>query len=356
MYYPDQRFVSRLTTVQRECLLPFDAIGNIQAHEGKKVDIRDVVAHGAIQERHVIIDAARILGLKKRESLEHMMLVEVGTAVDEQTPIAGKDADRGKRVFSPVHGIVTHIDDGRIIMQVMPEIINLEAGVQGTVVEVYPGRGVAIEATGGLIQGVWGNSRDLIATLRMEPKNGLETALEDSLDMTYKGAVVAMNKPLTVHHLIVATEQNIGGIIAPSMDSSLRDRVMQSDFAVMLTEGFGHIQMNSEVYLILKEYEGYQVSLDAYMPERWEPRRPEVIVNRVVEERPPAMSPMIPLRRGMRVRVTSDPHLGQSGKVADLPGDPILLDNGLRVRCAQVELITGLTVYIPLTNLELAGR
>jgi hypothetical protein len=56
------------------------------------------------------------------------------------------------------------------------------------------------------------------------------------------------------------------------------------------------------------------------------------------------------------VRATCPPHAGLTGKIVDLPKTPTLLDNGLRVPCAQVEFVAGETAFVPLANLEYYGK
>jgi hypothetical protein len=58
----------------------------------------------------------------------------------------------------------------------------------------------------------------------------------------------------------------------------------------------------------------------------------------------------------MEIRLKRDPNMGTTGKIVDLPESPILLDNGLRVMAAQVQLVTGETMFVPLANLEVLGR
>jgi hypothetical protein len=74
------------------------------------------------------------------------------------------------------------------------------------------------------------------------------------------------------------------------------------------------------------------------------------------DEIPARPNIMLTLREGMNVRVTRAPYAGLTGLVVDLPESPVLLDNGLRIRCAQVELVIGETVFVPLTNIEVLGR
>ncbi len=357
MYYPDQRYISKLTTIRRECLLPEEAIGSIRVQDGARVDVRDVVAHGAVPARHVILDGQRFFGLKKTKDLDALMQVKVGDAVDDGDVLAGKNPQRGKRLFSPLRGIVTRVDDGKIILQEMPEIIDLAAGVRGRVIEVYSGRGVAVEAVGAVAQGVWGNGRRVIAPLRMEPENGLEfIRAADELDAQYRGSIVVTRSTLQESGLAVVENQNLAGIIAPSMDAHLRERMLQSEIVIMLTEGFGTMRMSAIVLNLLNEFDGHQVTLDAHTPRSWEPRCPEVIAGVQADERPPRPNFMLALRPGMSVRITRAPFAGQVGKIVNLPKNPVLLDNGLRVPGAQVELIGGEIKPIPLANIEVTGR
>lgn len=357
-HYPDQRYLSRLTVIRREAMLPEEATGAVSVQEEKRVDIRDVVAQGLMPSRHIVVEAARFFGLRRHDDLEDLLLAEVGDTVDQINPIAGKPG-RGKKLYAPANGIITQIADGNIIIRETPRIIEVPAGVRGRVTEVRPGRGVVIEATGALLQGVWGNDQRAIATVRLEPEDGIENVYEDQLDVKYLGAIVVTRRPLRPLTIRVMEDQGLAGLIAPSMDYGMMALAMQAEHPIMLTEGFGSIRMSRAVLGLLAEIEGQQVTLDAYRPQGYETRRPEAIVNTSVRrgETPPSRpNIMLTLREGMTVRATREPYAGLTGRVSDLPKMPVLLDNGLRVPCAQVELIIGETVVIPLANLEVLGR
>lgn len=354
-YYPEQRFVSSWARIQREALLPEDAIGRVRAEVGQRVDIRDKVARGLIPSRHVIIEAAQALRLRRPEQLEELMLVEINTRVRKDDVLAGKNPERGRRVFAPVGGLVVFVGEGRIIMQENPQIIDLEAGVRGRITNVYPGRGVSIQATGAVVQGVWGNGKTALATLRLEPDGGIEAMSRDSLEQTYRNEVVVTNKPLSNEMLAVAAIRKFAGLIAPSMEASFLTTALEADYAILLTGGFGSTNMTSAVYNVLQQFEGNQCTLDAYQPLRWEPRRPEVVINRPPAGARDERSNDVALREGLQVRITRAPYAGLTGTVVDLPTTPVLLENSLRVRCARIELLPGEFVDVPLANLELAG-
>ncbi len=359
MPYVDQRHTLAWTTVRRERLLPDHTYGEVNARAGQHVNLREIVARGSVPARYVFLEAARQLRLSKPEDLNDLLLVEAGDRVQAGQALAGKNPERGRRVLSPVEGVIVYTGEGRIIVQATPERVEVEAGLVGQVVEVRPERGVMIEAFGALIQGVWGNNRRMIGPLRLEPEeDGLEGIFDDLIDRQYSGAVVVTRRSLKATGLMMIENQGIGGVIAPSMDAGLYEQAINHPAAIILTQGFGDLRMSTQVLNILEGLVGRQTTLDAFLPDRWDTRRPEVFINLPAKagERPPEPRTAQMLREGMTVRITRAPHMGSVGQIMDLPKTPQLLDNGLRTLCAQVSLATGETPLVPLANLEVFGR
>lgn len=353
MYYPKQRIVAELVRLQLRTLLPENTVGSVRAEQGSVISVRDMIARGLVPARHFIIEAARELHLRKPEQLNELMLVALNTPVPKDTVIAGQDAERGRRIFAPIDGLVVHVSNGRIIIQEMPEVIDLLAGVRGQVVQIHTGRGITIETTGGVVQGVWGNGKNIVAPIQMEPEDGIESIQVEEFDNTYRGEILITQNTLTQTGLTVAKASSFAGIIAPSMDASLFEAALEASFAVMLTVGFGNAEMNQYMMDILEQFVGQKGMLDAALPQRFDDRRPELMVHKIVTEDIPKQEP-ISLQVGMEVRVTREPYFGRRGQVVKIPKIPVLLDNGLRVMVAQV--VIGLeTVDVPLANLELAG-
>lgn len=358
MYYPDQRAISPYTQIRREVTLPDEAAGVVRANDGQRVDIRDVVINGVISNGYVIVDAMAALNLKKPDDLEALMRVNVRDVVKEGQVLAGKSATRGRRVMSPIRGIVSQVREGRIILQKPPTLVDLEAGVRGRITAIKAGRGVVIETVGARVQGIWGNGRNTIATLLVAPEGELTKLRESSsLEARYGGSIILTRNTLTKSGLRIIKDQNLVGVIAPSMDATLRSEALELQSAIMLTDGFGDMRMTAATFNLLNEFNERQVTVDAETPGRWEVKMPEVVVNvGTREERPSRPNPMLAIRTGMTVRMLREPNMGQTGRILDLPKSPILLDNGLRVLCAQVELVAGEQLYVPLANLEVLSR
>lgn len=356
MYYPEQRLIARAMRVRRKVMLPEEALGSVQVQPNQPVDIRDRVARGIIPANYHIVEAQRTLRLRKPEQLDELLLKRVRDRVQAGDALAGKNAESGRRVLSPVTGVVVFIGDGRIVVQEVPQVINLEAGVAGRVVQVLDRRGVIIEANGALVQGVWGNGKDVVAVLRMAPDAGIETIAPDTLDTTYKGEIVVTRQPLTEQALEIAEIRAFDGIIAPSMSAQLLPRVQSLDIPVMLTAGFGSVLMSSGTLAIFQEMNGRQAALDAAALGRYTTRRPQVVINRPISAEEARTTPeQIALSPGMRVRITRAPYFGQVGTIVAIPQEPQPVGNGLQVPCAQIDLLEAEPVAIPLGNLEVAG-
>jgi len=356
-FYPDQRHLLEATTIRRERYLPEFTAGSVTVAHGVTVNIREIVARGSIPSAYRIIEAGQTIRLKKQEDIADFLLVDLNQIVDAGTPLAGRPKQR-KPLLSPIRGKVVHASGSRIIMQETSAEIQLEAGVEGKVVAVQAGRGVTIETYGTLVQGVWGNGQLVIGQLRVEPEAGLDNIFGDSISMGYRGTIVVTRRSLKETGLATIAEQSIIGVIAPSMDVSLIAQAQAHIGAIMLTEGFGDLAMSAVTYNTLSKFTERQTTLDAYAPSRWEARRPEAFVNPSSRggDKIPTPKVNLALRVGMQVRLTRLPHAGKVGTVINLPKTPTLLDNGLRVLCAQIELVSGERAMIPLANLESFGQ
>ncbi len=353
MYYPEQRPIAEMMKMKRRTMLPEYAIGNVQAELGAIVDVRETVARGVVPANHIIIEAAQQLGVSDAE-LHDLVTVELNRPISEGTFIAGRDPVHGKRILAPFSGLVVYVGEGRIIMQSDPDIIDLEAGVRGQVVQVVEGRGVVIQSTGAVIQGIWGNDRHVIAPLRFEPKSGLEKLALDDVDTTYRGDIIITKTPLTARKINVARAQSFAGIVAPSMDAELLDKALNVNIPIMILTDFGEGQIARNTLHILETYEGYEAVLDAAYPHRFDDRRAELMINKLSKEEMPS-GETIPLREGLNVRLTRAPYAGRTGTVVEIPSTKVRLANGLRVFGALVEVAVDEIVAVPLVNIELAG-
>jgi hypothetical protein len=354
-YFPEQRHMLSLTLIRRERMLPEDTEAQVEASVGSRVGLRDVIARGSAPAPYTLIDAMRFFRLKNPEDLKPLLEVTVGDIVSSTQTLAARGR---RRLVSPIVGKVAAIDAGRIVLQAAAETVELDAGLSGQIVEVRKGRGVVIETFGAVLQGVWGNNRRTVGTIRIDPPNGIENVDHDAIDTHFRGAILVTRRSLTSSLLRAMVEQGFAGLIAPSMETGMIKEAVSARAAILLTDGFGSQRMNTPTYQFMDEMDGRQATLDAIMPGSLELRRPEVIINVPLhpQERPSAPLTNLSLQQGMQVRVVHGGGSVAFGQVIGLPKTPVLLDNGLRVQCAQVELVTGEKLMMPLANIEAPGR
>ncbi len=357
IYFPEHRHLLAKATIRRERLLPDYTTGDVLVSQNTRVGLRDMVVRGSSSAPYVLINAAQELKLKKSDDLMNYLRVGISEDVVVDELLAGSTRRRGRKVLSPIRGKVIDVVQGQIILQQEAEPLEIEAGMNGVVVGTQRGRGVVIEASGAVIQGIWGNGRRTIGTLQFEPPDGMENIYGDAIDTKYRGSLVITRRPLRRVSLQVVLDQGFVGVIAPSMEPEMLDLALKMRAAVLLTEGFGSEPMSNTIFQFLQTLDGRQATLDAVLPAPLETRRPELIVNVPLDpgERPPPPNLNSVLKVGWDVRLARGKFAGMLGRVIDLPKGPVSLENGLKVPCVQVELVTGGKWFVPLANIEVLG-
>ena len=119
------------------------------------------------------------------------------------------------------------------------------------VIAVIPERGVAIQTTGALIQGVWGNGRIDAGTLvnLSEGPEGVLTAAR--LDVSMRGSVILGGMVKDFETLKAAAELPVRGLILSSIFPSLIQQARKMDYPIVAIDGFGPMPMNSAAYKLL---------------------------------------------------------------------------------------------------------
>ncbi|MGV2436854.1 MAG UNVERIFIED_CONTAM: hypothetical protein LVT10_19835 [Anaerolineae bacterium] len=194
---PNQRLVLPYTRVKREVLLPNNLIGTVLVRVGQQVNPNTVIASGNRTTQHHLVNCAAELGLRRTAKLTDVLMVKLGDVVKQGEVLAGQQLQRGKRSFAPVDGQVVAIEDGTLIIRQIIDRVDLLAGMRGVVTDVRPGRGIEIEGSGALLQGVWGNNRRAVGSLRLEPERGIEMPPNE-----WRGTIMVTPHPVTAVTLV----------------------------------------------------------------------------------------------------------------------------------------------------------
>jgi hypothetical protein len=347
MYYPFELQVTPLANVRRERMLP--VAGEILVHAGDRVEPIQVVARTNLPGEFHILPVARLLGIPAAKVERHLR-VKLGDEVRQGQVIAARGSHR---VRSPISGVITASGAGRALIETQPTVFELRAYLYGMVTNVLQNAGVVVEATGAVIQGVWGAGGESFGVLKCLAKSPDKPLRAKDIDPSCHGMIVIGGVGLNEAVLERAQELQVRGIVTGGFPPELISRLGQLPFPIIATEGIGAMPMSEPVFRLLTTNEGREASISGEVKSRWGIVRPEVIIPLPAETVPPTQSqPGAPLAVGAHVRIVRAPYMGQVGVVTALPAHTRRIETGARVRGGEVNLGQEMPVFVPLANLE----
>ncbi len=351
-FRPSQTHVLPLTVIRRARVLPWS--GEVLLGTGNSVEPSDVVARAGKPRPHLILDVSSKLDVSVAEAQE-CCLKRPGEPVQQGEPLAvRKGLFGGRKITSPVEGVVHTIEAGRMIIQPQPEMFELRALLSGMVTSLSPGVGVTIETHGALIQGVWGSGKEGYGVIKMGVETPDAVMTGAQIEVTHHGTILVCGASLDMELLEKAQEVQARGLVVGAVPAGIREAVSQQLLPVIATEGMGHIPMSAPIFKLLQDNEGREAMMLAATPKRWRPVRPEIIIPLPVGATPKAPpKPGIVLGPGQKVRIRRAPYWGQVGTVQSVHTEPLTVEGGIKYPGAKVTLDDGTTVFVPHVNLDL---
>ncbi len=338
-----------LTLIRRERLLPVP--GRVVVRKGQKVSATDVIAEARLAPEHMLLDIARGLGLSREQADSHIVC-KAGSPVAQGDILAGPVGFTQRLVRAPRSGKVIVAGDGQVLMELDAPPYELRAGLPGVVSELVSDRGVVIETTGALIQGVWGNGRIDFGLMYVLTKSLDDTLSLDQLDVSMRGSVILASHCANSEVLKAAAELPLRGLILGSMDSALQPLAIKMRFPIILLDGFGRIPMNSSAYKLLTSNNRREVTLNAEPRDRYREVRPEVVIELPAPEHASLPRESDVFSPNQPVRILRAPFEGRVGLLMKVRPGRSSLPNGILTQVADVKLENGETVLVPLANME----
>lgn len=338
-----------LTTIRRERFLPVS--GRLLVRRGQKVSATDVVGEAKVNSEHLLLDLVRGLGLPAQKA-DHYLQCKAGNRVLQDDVLAGPVGFTKRVVRAPGNAKVIIAGDGQILLEMDIPAMELKAGLPGMVVALLEDRGVVIETTGALIQGVWGNDQidyGLMFALARSPDDVLTT---DRLDVSLRGSVVFGGYCGDTEVLKTAASLPLRGLILASMNPSLVSVAVRLKFPVIVIEGFGLLPMNSAAYKLLSTNDQREVSLNAQQWDRFTGARPEIIIPLPAPGEPTLPPDADLFQAGQDVRIVRAPYKSKIGTIVDIRAGMTDFPSGLQAPAAEIRLESGENTLIPLANLE----
>ena len=343
------RHILPVTTIQRERLLPMP--GRVVVRRGQKVNPGDAVAETHLAPEHIILDVARGLGLGSSGINEYIQC-EAGEQVSEGDIIAGPVGMARRVVRAPHSGRVILIRGGKVLFEIDSPPFVLRAGLPGVVSSLIPDRGVIIEGTGALLQGVWGNGRVDYGLLHVLAKMPDDLLTPDHLDETMRGSVILAGFCGDAEVFKAAGELPLRGLILSSMASSLIPVAVIMEYPIIVMEGFGLLPMNSTAFKLLTSSDQREVALNAEAFDKFANTRPEIVIPLPTEDHAPEPRESLVFSPDQQVLIVRAPYQSQIGTIIALRQGIKVLPSNVRAPAAEISLESGETVVLPLANLE----
>jgi hypothetical protein len=350
--------------------------GDILVEMGQSVNSETIVARTELPGHVRSVNVASILGIQPEEIDQNMLKAE-GETVEKDEVIASTKGIFGlfkSQCRSPVDGSIESISKitGQVIIREPQIPVQIDAYVDGQVVDIMQSEGVVVQTHGTFIQGIFGVGGEAIGQLDMVCENPEDILTPDKLGDQMAGKVVVGGSMITADSVHKAVQLGIKGIVAGGIDDSDLKKLLGYELGVaitgsenlgitlIITEGFGKMEMAARTFDLLQSRAGMKTSINGATQIRAGVIRPEVVIPTGIREEnhrdTEAQGGQGQLVTGAEVRIIREPHFGQLAEVISLPADLQELETEARVRVLEVELKrTGESVVLPRANVEIVG-
>jgi hypothetical protein len=344
--------------------------GEVLVQQGEEVQPDSVIARAMLPGILQTIKLAEKLGVEAKDVSGFFRLkdgdpIEKGQVVAETKGFFGLFKST---VTSEHTGTVEAISDvtGNVLVREPSVPVDVKAYIQGEIAEVIPGEGAIVETRGAMVQGIFGVGGERVGKIRCavdSPDQVLEAAHVKDTDA---GAILIGGSGLSLEAIERASEVGVSGLIAGGLKDSDLIRYLGYDIGVaitgqeatnltiVVTEGFGFLNMAARTFNLLKSLEGRDASINGATQIRAGVIRPEIIVPSTVDHaEEPKQDEARELTVGTPIRVIREPYFGRIGTVTDLPAQLMVVDSGTEVRVLKAKLEKGDEVMVPRANVEI---
>ena len=369
-YTPGLRIAEK-TKVASQRTLPL--LGDVVVKKGDVLKAEDVVARTHLPGKVHAINAVNRLGIQPKDLREYMLKKE-GDPVQKDEPIAETKpwVKMLKAILhSPITGTIESISTvtGQVLLREPPKPIQVHAYIDGTVTEVMEKEGVVVETTASFIQGIFGVGGETVGELAIAVNKPDDILTADRIQPAYKDKIIVGGAFIQHDVIDKAKKSGVRGIIVGGFDDEDLRKLLGYDLGVaitgseeigitlIITEGFGKIQMAQRTFELLKSRAGAKTSINGATQIRAGVVRPEIIIPHTTTGKTSGEELDKPIGRGMeigdQVRIIRAPYFGKIGKIKALPFAPQKIETEATVRILKVEFPDGSTAIVPRTNIEM---
>jgi len=356
------------TVLRKERILPLK--GEVLVKKGDKVKANDLVAETFLPGKVIPLKLANKLGVVPG-LLPQYMKVQPGDILKKGQILAETKGLLGlfkSSVRSPIEGELESISQhtGQALLREPRIPIQVKAFIDGIIVDVIEKEGVVIENKSAYVQGIFGLGNEVNGEIKVLISDPGEVIEPKSITDEYKDKIIVTGALLTLDIIEQAQSVGVKGIITAGIEDDDIKKLLGYDIGVaitghedigltiVVTEGFGKINMATKTFELLKKFEGQQASIHGMTQIRAGVIRPEIIIPQDFEEQElSTIKPKIStLEIGGMIRIIRQPNFGKIGRITALPEQLFKVESETKVRILEAELEDGKKVTLPRANVE----
>ena len=290
-YTPGLR-VAPDTVIRKQRILPIP--GEVTVTIGAHVTAATEVARTALPGKVYPVNIANKLSIPPGEIAAYL-LKHQGELISKDEPLAENKPFLKwfkTQVRAPIHGQVESVSQitGQVFLREPPELIRLSAYLTGTVVELTPRQGVAVESRCAFLQGIFGVGGETHGAITLAVNGPEEVLTADALRPEHKDHIVIGGSLIQKDVFPRARELGIRALVVGGVhDHDLKELLgydlgvaitgtEKMGFTLIVTEGFGAIPMAQHTFDLLAQHVGQQASCSGATQIRAGVIRPEVII------------------------------------------------------------------------------
>jgi hypothetical protein len=367
-YTPGLRISDR-ALIRRLRRLPLP--GEIHVDEGDEVRAEQLVGSTELPGNVVNVNVAHELSMTPQDVLDYL-LVEEGDEVEARDVIAESTSFWGlfhAVARAPIAGTIETVSNvtGQVLIRGEPIQVEIDAYIDGRIVEVRGSEAVIVEARGALAQGILGVGGEAHGKLRVLCDTPDAVCTADLMSDDCADCILVGGGRVTLEALRAAREAGAAAVVTGAINNQDLDTFIgeplgvaitgQEDLglSLVLTEGFGDTPMRSRTFELFAERDGERASVNGTTQIRAGVIRPEVIVpepDATWEARDE--SEARGLAKGSPVRLIRPPTFGELAEIVELPEEPTKIPTEAKVRVARVRLErTAEVLTVPRANMEI---
>lgn len=357
------------TKILKERRLPLKGV--VLVKENDTVEPSQIVARTHLPGNVQMVNVANLLNIDPVD-INQVMKKKNDDSVTKGEILAETPGLFGmfkSKVTAPIDCICESCSDvtGQVVLREAPIPVEIDAYVSGRIKKTIPEEGVYIETVAAFIQGIFGIGGESRGEIILVCESRDQELTEDLLDSSMKGKIAVGGSFINLKTYKKAMSFGLSGIVVGGFNYQDLEDILGYTLGVaitgsenlitslIVTEGFGNINMGHRTFDILKHYNGQFASINGSTQIRAGVIRPEIVIPldlKNVSGKHKDMNASTGVTEGSLVRVIRAPYFGMIGHVVSLPSELQTMESETSVRVAEID-IEGKKVIIPRANLEL---